>query len=227
MQGGEVRGRVDHRHPSRRRPRGSANPYVDLPICTGIMYARNMVVVKTGRAVIAIDGSFGTMSEIGHALAEDIPVIGLDTWSFSIESEDEVEDPIIRADGPGGRRREGHSGGEGAEDADLQSSKAHLTFIADIRAREILDSRGIPTVEAEARLTDGTGGVAAVPSGASVGAYEALELRDNDPRRFGGRGVLKAIDNIHNRIVPALRGRSPFNQSEVDGLLLELDGTSQ
>ena len=77
-----------------------ANPYVDLPICTGIMYARNMVVVKTGRAVIAIDGSFGTMSEIGHALAEDIPVIGLDTWSFSIESEDEVEDPIIRATDP-------------------------------------------------------------------------------------------------------------------------------
>ena len=101
-----------------------------------------------------------------------------------------------------------------------------MTFIADIRAREILDSRGIPTVEAEACLTDGTGGVAAVPSGASVGAYEALELRDNDPRRFGGRGVLKAIDNVHNRIVPALRGRSPFNQSEVDGLLLELDGTS-
>ena len=78
----------------------SANPYVDLPICTGIMYARNMVVVKTGRAVIAIDGSFGTMSEIGHALAEDIPVVGLDTWSFSIESEDEVEDPIIRATDP-------------------------------------------------------------------------------------------------------------------------------
>ena len=78
----------------------AANPYVDLPICTGIMYARNMVVVKTGRAVIAIDGSFGTMSEIGHALAEDIPVIGLDTWSFSNESEGDVEDPIIRATGP-------------------------------------------------------------------------------------------------------------------------------
>ena len=78
----------------------AANPYVDLPICTGIMYARNMVVVKTGRAVIAIDGSFGTMSEIGHALAEDIPVIGLDTWSFSIDSDGEVEDPIIRATGP-------------------------------------------------------------------------------------------------------------------------------
>jgi len=78
----------------------AANPYVDLPICTGIMYARNMVVVKTGRAVIAIDGSFGTMSEIGHALAEDIPVIGLDTWRFSNETEDDAEDPIIRATNP-------------------------------------------------------------------------------------------------------------------------------
>ena len=75
-----------------------ANPYVDLPICTGIMYARNMVVVKTGRAVISIDGSFGTMSEIGHALSEDIPVIGLDTWTFS--NEGEGEDPIIRATDP-------------------------------------------------------------------------------------------------------------------------------
>ncbi len=100
-----------------------------------------------------------------------------------------------------------------------------MTLIADIRAREILDSRGSPTVEAEARLTDGSVGVAAVPSGASVGTHEALELRDNDPHRFGGRGVLKAVDNIHNRIAPALRGRSPFSQSNVDGLMLELDGT--
>ena len=101
-----------------------------------------------------------------------------------------------------------------------------MTLIAGIRAREILDSRGSPTVEAEAHLTDGSVGVAAVPSGASVGAHEALELRDNDSSRFGGRGVLKAVDNIHNRIAPALKGRSPFNQADVDGLLLELDGTS-
>ncbi len=100
-----------------------------------------------------------------------------------------------------------------------------MTVIADIRAREILDSRGSPTVEAEARLTDGTVGVAAVPSGASVGAHEALELRDHDPHRYGGRGVLKAVDNVQRLIAPALRGRSPFNQSNVDGLLLELDGT--
>ena len=100
-----------------------------------------------------------------------------------------------------------------------------MILIANIRAREILDSRGSPTVEAEARLTDGSVGVAAVPSGASVGTHEALEMRDKDPHRFGGRGVLKAVDNIHNRIAPALRGRSPFSQSNVDGLLLELDGT--
>ena len=100
-----------------------------------------------------------------------------------------------------------------------------MTLIADIRAREILDSRGSPTIEAEARLTDGAVGIAAVPSGASVGAHEALELRDHDSLRFGGRGVLKAVDNVHQRIAPALRGRSPFNQYNVDGLLLELDGT--
>ena len=100
-----------------------------------------------------------------------------------------------------------------------------MTLIDGIRAREILDSRGSPTVEAEARLTDGSVGVAAVPSGASVGTHEALELRDNDNSRFGGRGVLKAVDNIHNRIAPALKRRSPFNQSDLDGLLLELDGT--
>ncbi len=100
-----------------------------------------------------------------------------------------------------------------------------MTLIADIRAREILDSRGSPTVEAEVRLTDGAVGMAAVPSGASVGTHEALELRDGDPARFGGRGVLKAVGNVHRRILPALRGRSPFNQCEVDALLLELDGT--
>lgn len=62
----------------------SANPYVDIPICTGLSYARNILVVKSGRAAIAIDGSYGTMSEISHALAEHIPVIGLETWAFSI-----------------------------------------------------------------------------------------------------------------------------------------------
>ena len=76
----------------------AANPYVDLPICTGISFARNVVVVKTGRAAIAIDGSYGTMSEIGHALGEGIPVIGLDTWTFSVDGGG--ADPIIRAKDP-------------------------------------------------------------------------------------------------------------------------------
>ena len=76
----------------------NANPYVDIPVCTGLSYARNILVVKTGRAVIAVDGSYGTMSEIAHALAEDIPVIGLNTLSFSING---VEDrKIITAHDP-------------------------------------------------------------------------------------------------------------------------------
>lgn len=76
----------------------NANPYVDIPVCTGLSYARNILVVKTGRAIIAIDGSYGTMSEIGHALAEKMPVIGLDTWSFSINGNH--DEAIIRAKDP-------------------------------------------------------------------------------------------------------------------------------
>ena len=97
--------------------------------------------------------------------------------------------------------------------------------IADIRAREVLDSRGNPTVEAELRLSDGSVGLAMVPSGASTGKYEALELRDGDAGRFGGRGVRGAVNNIHQRIAPALQGESPFDQERVDKLLLDLDGT--
>ena len=97
--------------------------------------------------------------------------------------------------------------------------------IADIRAREVLDSRGNPTVEAELRLSDGSVGLAMVPSGASTGRYEALELRDGDAGRFGGRGVQGAVNNIHQRIAPALKGQTPFDQERVDKLLLDLDGT--
>jgi uncharacterized protein (TIGR00725 family) len=75
-----------------------ANAFVDIPICTGIMYARNIIVVKTGRAAIAIDGSYGTMSEIAHAMAENIPVIGLDTWSFSIDGNRDGD--MIQASNP-------------------------------------------------------------------------------------------------------------------------------
>ena len=97
--------------------------------------------------------------------------------------------------------------------------------IAAIIAREALDSRGNPTVEAEVSLTDGSVGLALVPSGASTGSYEALELRDDDTARFGGSGTLTAVSNVNRRIAPALAGVSPFDQSDVDRRLNELDGT--
>ncbi len=98
--------------------------------------------------------------------------------------------------------------------------------IASIVGREALDSRGNPTVEAEVALSDGSIGLALVPSGASTGSYEALELRDGDAARFGGSGTLKAVANISGRIAPALVGASPFDQSAVDTQLQGLDGTS-
>ena len=97
--------------------------------------------------------------------------------------------------------------------------------IAAIIAREALDSRGNPTVEAEVTLSDGSVGLALVPSGASTGSYEALELRDDDTARFGGAGTLTAVSNVNRRIAPALAGVSPFDQSDVDRRLNELDGT--
>jgi len=100
-----------------------------------------------------------------------------------------------------------------------------MATVADIRAREILDSRGNPTVEAEVTLDSGASGRAAVPSGASTGAREALELRDGDPRRYGGKGVLKAVANVHDRIRPALLGADPADQAALDRRLIELDGT--
>ena len=92
-------------------------------------------------------------------------------------------------------------------------------------AREILDSRGNPTVEATVVLADGTVGVASVPSGASTGIYEAHELRDNDPARYGGKGVSEAVGNICKIISPALAGTYASDQSDVDKQLRELDGT--
>src|SRR5690242_21916824 len=99
------------------------------------------------------------------------------------------------------------------------------TFIEEIVAREVLDSRGNPTVEVDVRVESGEIGRAEVPSGASTGAHEALELRDGDKGRFGGKGVLTAVNNVRQRIAPALRGRSVFEQAAIDALLLEVDGT--
>ena len=97
--------------------------------------------------------------------------------------------------------------------------------IAEIRGREVLDSRGNPTVEAEVRLDNGVRAHAAVPSGASTGSYEALELRDKDAARFGGAGVLQAVAKVNNIISPALAGQSPFNQETIDQAMLALDAS--
>ena len=99
------------------------------------------------------------------------------------------------------------------------------TVVTDIRAREVLDSRGNPTVEAEVRLSTGARAHAAVPSGASTGSYEALELRDGDRARFGGAGVRKAVANVNEVIGPALLGKSPLDLAALDRAMLDLDGT--
>jgi enolase len=101
-----------------------------------------------------------------------------------------------------------------------------MSWIEQVQAREILDSRGNPTVEAEVVLADGEIGRAAVPSGASTGEHEAVELRDEDPKRYGGKGVLKAVENVNEIIAPALQGFDALDQAEVDRALIELDGTS-
>lgn len=97
--------------------------------------------------------------------------------------------------------------------------------IKDIKALEILDSRGNPTVAATVILDNGATGTAMVPSGASTGSYEAVELRDDDNNRYNGLGVLTAVKNIEKKIKPALVGRNPENQEEIDDIMIELDGT--
>jgi len=99
------------------------------------------------------------------------------------------------------------------------------TFIEDVIGREILDSRGNPTVEVEVTLMDGSIGRAAVPSGASTGVHEALELRDGDKSRFLGKGVLKAVDNVNGEIAEALIGWDAVEQKAIDETMIELDGT--
>src|SRR5262245_58507450 len=100
-----------------------------------------------------------------------------------------------------------------------------MSAIESIHAREILDSRGNPTLEVEVLLTDGATGRAAVPSGASTGAHEAIELRDGDKNRYKGRGVLKAVKNVHDVIAPQLFGQAAREQVAVDRILLQTDGT--
>ena len=100
-----------------------------------------------------------------------------------------------------------------------------MTQIDHIRAREILDSRGNPTVEADVTLVGGEMGRAAVPSGASTGEHEAVELRDGDPKRFGGKGVLKAVHNVNDVIAGELKGKDALDQAAIDRRLIELDGS--
>jgi len=101
-----------------------------------------------------------------------------------------------------------------------------MSWIEQVVAREILDSRGNPTVEAEVVLADGEIGRAAVPSGASTGEHEAVELRDGDKKRYGGKGVLRAVRNVNEIIAPALEGMDALDQVEVDQTLIKLDGTT-
>jgi enolase len=100
-----------------------------------------------------------------------------------------------------------------------------MARITSVRAREVLDSRGNPTIEVDVTLDDEALGRAIVPSGASTGTHEALELRDQDAKRFGGKGVLSAVENVNHRIAPELTGHESLDQRAVDRLLLDLDGT--
>lgn len=100
-----------------------------------------------------------------------------------------------------------------------------MSKIQRVHAREIIDSRGNPTVEADVILDTGVVGRAAAPSGASTGSKEALELRDQDPKRFGGKGVKTAVQNINKEIAPVLIDQNPFEQAQIDRILIDLDGT--
>src|SRR3989338_7340157 len=100
-----------------------------------------------------------------------------------------------------------------------------MSSIAHVKARQILDSRGNPTVEADVILKNGILGRAAVPSGASTGEHEAVELRDGDPKRYLGKGVLKAVENVNKTIARALKGKDANEQEEIDELMIALDGT--
>src|SRR6266478_6461270 len=96
------------------------------------------------------------------------------------------------------------------------------TTIAKLLAREILDSRGNPTIEVDAQLEGGALGRAAVPSGASTGEHEAWELRDGDKKRYGGKGVRKAVANVNEKIAPALRGWNALDQAKIDHQMIDL-----
>src|ERR1700682_4053512 len=115
--------------------------------------------------------------------------------------------------------------GEGARLDRPRQKEFPMSAIAEVRAREILDSRGNPTVEVEVELDSGAMGRAAVPSGASTGAHEAVELRDGDKKRYGGKGVLKAVGAVNGEIMDLLSGLDALDQIKIDRALIDLDGT--
>src|SRR3954466_12633634 len=100
-----------------------------------------------------------------------------------------------------------------------------MSIIIDVHARQILDSRGNPTIEVDVLTENGYMGRAAVPSGASTGAHEAIELRDNDKKVFSGKGVLKAVNNVNTVISEEIKGLSVSNQNLIDAAMIKLDGT--
>ena len=102
-----------------------------------------------------------------------------------------------------------------------------MSLIIDVHARQILDSRGNPTREVDVTTQNGFVGRAAVPSGASTGAHEAVELRDGDKKKYLGKGVLKAVENVNTKIAKALEGVDVFEQNAIDKIMIDLDGTDQ
>src|SRR5258706_15629570 len=137
--------------------------------------------------------------------------------------------PFPRPGPPAGQRHRG----EGKpcttrcleREAAVLLSGSEATIIEDLYAREILDSRGNPTVEVSVRLMGGAQGTAMVPSGASTGAHEAVELRDGDPYRYGGKGVLAAVNNVNELLQDSLTGLNALDQVSLDEQMIELDGT--
>src|SRR6266700_3415726 len=113
----------------------------------------------------------------------------------------------------------------GREVSDSRPGRTFMSNIVDIHAREVIDSRGNPTVEAEVTLADGSSGRAIVPSGASTGEHEAVELRDGDEGRYSGKGVLKAVENVNGEIAEALANVDASDQRALDQKMIDLDGT--
>src|SRR5438034_2988406 len=101
-----------------------------------------------------------------------------------------------------------------------------MSTVISVHAREILDSRGNPTVETDVTLASGAVGTTAVPSGASTGEHEAVELRDGDPKRYGGKGVLQAVANVNDIIARELKSKDALDQRSIDQKLIDLDGTA-